>query len=55
MKKRIWIPAVLVASLAAATWLSGRAQGSDAPARAAERLGMGERTLYQKLKRYGLS
>lgn len=32
MKKRIWIPAVLLASLAAATWLSRRAEGGDAPA-----------------------
>ena len=32
MKKRIWIPAVLLASLAAATWFSRRAVGGDAPA-----------------------
>jgi HlyD family secretion protein len=32
MKKRIWIPAIVFASLAGATWLSRRAEGGDAPA-----------------------
>lgn len=32
MKKRIWIPAMLLAALGAATWFSRRAEGSDAPA-----------------------
>jgi HlyD family secretion protein len=32
MKKRIWIPSVLLAFTAAATWFSRRAEGGDAPA-----------------------
>jgi HlyD family secretion protein len=32
MKKRIWIPSVLLAFTVAATWLSRRAEGGDAPA-----------------------